>query len=262
MDQTMSSPMRRENDVRIAEARGLFKDADTVELKITVADTDRASAITALGLDVLDAELRQVVFFDTPDLTLDHHGIIVRARRVKKGGDAVIKLRPLAPRTLPYKLRHANGFKVEVDVTPDRIVCSGSLRAATGNGDIKKVLAGKRAIHKLFSAEQRAFFATRAPVGLELDALIPFGPINVARLKFPMKISAGHDAVAELWFYPDSSRILELSTKCASDEAFQVLAEGRAMLLDYGIQSAAEQQTKTRCALEYFARLHARPQTT
>jgi hypothetical protein len=258
----MSSPMLQENDVRIAEARSLFKDADSVELKLTVADDDRSSAIAALGLDVLDAELRQVVFFDTPDLTLDRGGIVVRARRARKGGDAVIKLRPLAPGTVSSKLRHANGFKVEIDVTPAGVVCSGSLKASAGNGDIKKVLAGKRAAHKLFSAEQRAFYAKYAPRGLELDALIPFGPINVAKLKFTMKISAGHDAVAELWFYPDSSRILELSTKCGCDEAFQVLAEARAMLLEHGIRSSPEQQTKTRCALEYFARLHAAPEPT
>lgn len=255
----MSSPMLLENDARIAEARSLFKDADSVELKMTVADGDRHSAITALGLDVLDAELRQVVFFDTPDLTLDHYGIIVRARRARKGGDSVIKLRPLAPGTVPSKLRHSHGFKVEVDVTPGGVVCSGSLKADAGNGDIRKVLAGKRAIHKLFSAEQRALYAKHAPGGLDMDGLIPFGPINVAKLKFTLEMSGGHDAVAELWFYPDSSRILELSTKCERDEVFQVLAEGRAMLLGRGIQSGAEQQTKTRKALEYFSRLHARP---
>jgi hypothetical protein len=256
----MSSPMPLVTDARIAEARSLFKDADSVELKMTVADGDRHSAITALGLDVLDAELRQVVFFDTPDLMLDRYGIILRARRARKGGDSVIKLRPLAPGTVPSKLRHSSSFKVEVDVTPGGVVCSGSLKADAGNGEIRKVLAGKRAIRKLFSAEQRALYAKHAPVGLDMDGLIPFGPINVARLKFTLEISGGHDAVAELWFYPDSSRILELSTKCARDEVFQVLAEGRAMLLDHGIQSAAEQQTKTRKALEYFSQLHARSQ--
>jgi hypothetical protein len=255
----MSTPMLQLNETRIAEARSLFKDAESVELKMTVADGDLYSATTALGLDVLDAELRQVVFFDTPDLTLDHAGIIVRARRARKGGDAVIKLRPLAPATVPAKLRHSSSFKIEVDVTPGGMVCSGSLKADTGNGEIKKVLAGKRAIHKLFSPEQRALYAKHAPEGLEMDALMPFGPINVAKLKFTLEISGGHNAVAELWFYPDSSRVLELSTKCGRDEAFQVLAEGRATLLSRGIRYAAEQQTKTRKALEYFARLHARP---
>ena len=32
--------------------------------------------------------------------------------------------------------------------------------------------------------------------------------------------------VAEMWLYPDGSRILELSTKCAPAEAFQTAAEG------------------------------------
>lgn len=256
----MSAHILQLNGTRIVEARSLFKDADSVELKMTVADSDRQSAVTALDLDVLDAELRQVVFFDTPNLTLNHSGIVVRARRARKGGDSVIKLRPLAPGTVSPKLRHSSSFKVEVDVTPGGVVCSGSLKAKAGNGEIKKVLAGKRAIHKLFSPEQRALYEKHAPDGPDLDALVPFGPINVAKLKFTLKISRGHDAVAELWFYPDSSRILELSTKCACDEAFQVLAEARAMLLGCGIQHAAAQQTKTRKALEYFSRLHARPQ--
>ncbi len=254
------SPIQQLNDARIAEARSLFKDADSVELKMTVADGDRYSAITALGLDVLDAELRQVVFFDTPDLTLDNAGIIVRARRARKSGDSVIKLRPLAPATVPSRLRHSSSFKIEVDVTPGGVVCSGSLKADADNGDIKKVLAGNRPVHKLFSHEQRALFAKHAPDGLDMDTLIPFGPINVARLKLTLKMSAGHDAVAELWFFPDSSRILELSTKCERDETFQVLAEGRAMLLGRGIQYAAEQQTKTHQALEYLSRLHSRKQ--
>ena len=47
-----------------------------------------------LDMDVLKAEIRQVVFFDTPDLRLSRAGVIVRARRTRKGGDAVIKLRP------------------------------------------------------------------------------------------------------------------------------------------------------------------------
>ena len=36
--------------------------------------------------------------------------------------------------------------------------------------------------------------------------------------------------MAELWFYPDGSRILELSTKCKPEEAFDVAARTRAYL--------------------------------
>jgi hypothetical protein len=57
----------------------------------------------------------------------------------------------------------------------------------------------------------------------------------------------------EAWFYPDGSRILELSTKCAPNEAFQAAAEARAFLSTQGISIAANQHTKTRTALDYFA---------
>jgi hypothetical protein len=44
-----------------------------------------------------------------------------------------------------------------------------------------------------------------------------------------------------------------LSTRCATNEAFQVAAEGRAFLTSRGVDLTAEQQPKTRKALEYFA---------
>ena len=49
--------------------------------------------------------------------------------------------------------------------------------------------------------------------------------------------AAGFDRrmVAELWTYPDGSRILELSTKCEPAEAFDVAAEARAFLAGRGI---------------------------
>jgi hypothetical protein len=60
-----------------------------------------------------------------------------------------------------------------------------------------------------------------------------------------------------VWFYPDGTRILELSTKCAPVEAFQVAAEARAFLEQRGVDLSGEQQTKTRTALEYFTSLVA-----
>jgi hypothetical protein len=58
--------------------------------------------------------------------------------------------------------------------------------------------------------------------------------------------------VAEMWLYPDGSRILELSTKCRPAEAFQVAAETRAYLLGQGIDISGGQRTKTRAALDFY----------
>ena len=58
--------------------------------------------------------------------------------------------------------------------------------------------------------------------------------------------------MAELWFYPDGTRILELSVKCMPDEAFNLAVATRTVLTRHGITLSGEQQTKTRKALRYF----------
>src|SRR5829696_8576496 len=93
---------RHLSDEDLARVIGLIKQSDTVELKVTVRQGDHISGVAALGMDPLDAQIRQVYFFDTPALTLYHHGVVVRARRVqKKGDDSVVKLRPVVPSELP-----------------------------------------------------------------------------------------------------------------------------------------------------------------
>ena len=254
----MSLKVRSSEDQQIAEALKRVEDVERVEFKLTVRDTERASAIEALDLDVLEAELRQVVFFDTPDLRLNRAGLVVRARRIRKGGDTTVKVRPVIVHALPGKLRRSRNFSVELDAMPGALVTSGSLSEEIGNDDIKDVLRGKRPIRKLFRPKQRSFYDEHAPRALELDALVPFGPINVARMKFVPRKFKGRELAAELWFYPDGSRLLEISTKCAPDETFQVLAECRALLSRHGISRDGPQETKTRKALDQFSKLYAR----
>lgn len=247
-----------QDDDQTAEAQRLLKDVERVEFKLTVADTERASAVEALGLDVLDAELRQVVFFDTPDLTLNRAGVVVRARRARKGGDTTIKLRPVSLDQIPKKLRRSSSFSIELDAMPGTLIRSGSLTDGVDKDDVREVLHGRRPIRKLFRQSQRSFYDDHSPRGLHLDSLVPFGPINVAKLKFVPRRFKRREAAAELWFYPDGSRLLEISTKCEPHEALQVLEDVRAMLAHHGISREGSQQTKTRKALDYFARLYAR----
>jgi hypothetical protein len=254
MSQTRETPQLTAE--QLSEMMKLAGSADTVELKLTVPDSDHRTTIQALEMDALDAQIRQVVFFDTPDLTLNEHGLVVRARRVQvKGDDSVVKLRPVVPETMAAELRANPSFGVEVDAMPGGFVCSASFKGKLGTSDVKEVLAGTRPVRKLFTKDQRAFYAAHAPAGLELDDLTPLGPIVVLKLKFA---PAGYNRrmVAEMWFYPDGSRILELSTKCLPGEAFQVAAESRVFLHDHGVDLSGEQQTKTRTALEFYSALN------
>jgi len=251
MTTTQATPVALSPE-QIAEMLDLLKDSDSVELKLTVPEHDQRSAVAALGMDPLAAQIRQVFFFETPDLALDKLGVVVRGRRIQgKGDDSVVKLRPVVPTELPAELRAATGFRVEVDALPGGFVCSGTLKRTLDVGEVKKTVAGERPVRKLFSKQQRAYFAEHAP-GIELDELATLGPIFVLKLRFTPE-ELGRRIVAELWIYPDGSRVLELSTRAATNEAFQVAAEARAFLGSRGIDLSGEQQTKTKKALEYFA---------
>ncbi|MEP7224925.1 MAG: adenylate cyclase [Actinomycetota bacterium] len=253
MATTARKPTRL-SDEDLARVLELAKQSDSVELKLTVPASDQRKAIVALELDPLEAQIRQVFFFDTPDLALNAAGVVVRARRIQgKGGDSVVKLRPVVPNELPESLRTSPNLVVEVDAMPGGYVCSAALKGRTDALTVRRAAAGDHPIRKLFSKEQRAFFAEHAVAGAGLDELAVLGPLFVLKLNFrPTELD--RRLVAELWFYPDGSRILELSTKCTAADAFQVAAESRAFLSGKGVDLSGEQQTKTKTALEFFSK--------
>jgi len=245
-------PPPRLSDAELEEMLALTRDADSVELKLTVPEAAHRSTVTGLGMDPLDAEIRQVYFFDTPDLSLDAQGVVVRARRIqRRDDDTVVKLRPVVPDQLPKDVRRSRNLVVEVDAMPGRYVCSAALKHRVGGTLVHDVAVGRKPIRRLYSKQQRRFFAANT-AGVELDDLSVLGPITILKLKFRPE-DFGRRMVAELWQYPDGSQILELSTKCAPTEAFQVAAEARAYLVAHGVDLSGDQQTKTRMALEYFS---------
>jgi hypothetical protein len=78
----MERAATRKSEARLSASNAsqviaLLKDVDSAELKLTV---------------------RRVFFFDTPDLSLNRHGLVVRAQRIqRRGEDSVVKLRPVEP---------------------------------------------------------------------------------------------------------------------------------------------------------------------
>jgi len=253
MSPDTSAPPTLSNEQFVQLVKTL-EDADSIELKLTVPESHQRSTVAALELDPLEAQIRQVFFFDTPELALDAQGVVVRARRIQgKGADSIVKLRPVVPGELPAELRRSGAFRVEVDALPGGFVCSGTLKGSPDQADVLRAATGELPLRKLFSKEQRQLFAAHARDGIDLDALTVLGPIFVLKLRlFPPQL--GRRLVAEMWFYPDGSRILELSTRAETGEAFQVAAEARAFLVERGIDLSGEQETKTKKALQYFAR--------
>ena len=143
-------------------------------------------------------------------------------------------------------------FGIEVDAMPGGFVCSASFKGVGDAAVTKPVSFGKAPIHKVFNKEQRAFYKAHAPEGLELDDLSVLGPIFVVKVRF-MPPELAHKLVAELWLYPDGSRIFELSTKCTPSDLIEVYTNVRHYLIERGVDRHGEQQTKTKKALEFFS---------
>ena len=62
------SPEQTLSDEQVREVLALTSGADSVELKLTMPQADRAANAQALDVDPLDGQIRQVFFFDTHDL--------------------------------------------------------------------------------------------------------------------------------------------------------------------------------------------------
>jgi hypothetical protein len=264
-DPVAASPGDRLTSDQLLEVMRLLRGSDTVELKATVHPAAHRATIQGLPMDPVEAQPRQVFFFDTPDLALNRAGVVVRARRVQGGrGDTVIKLRPVVPDDLPASLRKQADFNVEVDLLPGGFVCSASFKGRSDGAEIRRAVAGSTPLRKLFSKTQREFYRAHAPEGLDFDALVPLGPTFVLKARFDARLGDPkrphvQPLVAEMWLYPDGSRILELSTKCAPADTMGVAAETREYLVTHGVDLGGQQQTKTKTALEYYAAQLAAP---
>ena len=93
---------------------------------------------------------------------------------------------------------------------PGGFVCSATMKGSRPAGGAG-VRRGQPTLRKLFSKEQRRFSTDYAPPVVGLEDLTLLGPIFVLKLKFSPK-RLGRRMVAEMWLYPDSTRVLELST--------------------------------------------------
>ncbi|WP_232425070.1 adenylate cyclase [Pseudofrankia inefficax] len=230
----------------------LAPQADRVELKLLIPIDGHQETCDVLGIQFADAPAHRVYYLDTPDRQLHRRGVVARVRSIRhRPDDSVVKLRPVAPADVPSSLRRSKDFVVEIDGMPGSYVCSGALKTRLGSDDVESVMSDRRPLHALFSARQRALLAPRLPGGLTIDDLMVFGPVDARRRKLTL---SGFDRtlLAEQWTFPDRSQILELSTRCAPDQALKAAATTAAFLGTHGIDLTGPQQTKTLTTLKFF----------
>jgi hypothetical protein len=230
----------------------LAPQADRVELKLLIPIDGHQETCDVLGIQFADTPAHRVYYLDTPDRRLHRRGVVARVRSIRhRPDDSVVKLRPVAPAAVPSSLRRSKDFVVEIDGMPGSYVCSGALKSRLGSDDVESVMTDRRPLHALFSARQRALLVPRLPGGVTIDDLMVFGPVDARRRKLTL---TGFDRtlLAEQWTFPDRSQILELSTRCAPDQALKAAATTAAFLSTRGIGLTGPQQTKTLTTLKFF----------
>jgi hypothetical protein len=181
-------------------------------------------------------------------------GLVLRAREVKGGkDDSTVKIRPVDLQKLDDTWHRLKGFKIEADGVGHKLTRSASLSVERGDGEIKAVESGARAIEKLFSAEQVMLVEERSTARVDFKALEVLGPVralrwNVQHDGLPFRITA------EEWTLPDGRDLLDLSIRLPAAQASAASAAFDTFLKGLQLKPQSGQETKTRIALEFFAK--------
>ena len=192
----------RLSDDQLVELLNLTRGADSVELKLTVPLAGQRAAAEALGLDPLDGQIRLVCFFDTPELALYSHGLVVRGRRVQGATTTPSSsCGPWCPTSSRTSCASRPTSWSRSTRCPAASCAPARSRACRASAPCSDVVRGDAPLRKLLSKDQRALYAANAPEGIELDDLSLLGPIFVLKLK-GVPPGAGRKLVVELWLYP------------------------------------------------------------
>ena len=227
---------------------------DAVETKVTIRPDQELRAERAMELNEDTAEVRVLYFYDTPRLALCDAGVTLRARLVKgDDDDSTVKFRPVEAAKISEEWKQRKGFKLEADCVGDRVICSASLTVIQNRDEIDEVAKGKRPIAKLFSKEQERFLSEFSQGPVDFGTLRVLGPIRVLRWKLTQK-GFPHELTLEEWRLPDGEEIVEVSIKTSPQEALQARKDFESHLRKLKLDPEGAQETKTRTALNYFAK--------
>ena len=197
---------------------GLLSEADTAELKLTVPEEHGQR----LPVDRHSARHRPDGRIHPPGLLLRHSGPRPRCVRASWSAPAALRASPTTRwsscarsflPSFPTDLRARKSFGVEVDALPGGFVCSGSFKGGSSRTTLRPAIAGEGPLSQaLLQAPARLL--RRACAGGD-RVRRPRDPRPRARAQAQVHAARATTGrlVVELWFYPDGSRILELSTQ-------------------------------------------------
>jgi hypothetical protein len=217
------------------------QDRCNVEIKILLSPDETPAAVAALKLK--NETAGRVYFFDTSDLDLLAHGLIIRLRQ-GSDGDLTIKVRPSAGTKTVAPSDIGEGFDCEVDLI-------GGVR--TPSYTVRTRYAARRLpetgsdVLKLLDAEQEKLLK-QAQTSVDWGRVKRIADIQATT--WQTKSQPGFSKLTlEFWEW-SGGKILEVSTKVGPDAATSANAELQQLLKAKGLSLNTVQQAKTRMVLE------------
>jgi hypothetical protein len=230
---------------------GLDPSIDSVEIKVTAGPDDSERASRAFALDGAVASRRRVYFFDTTALSLFGTGIILRVRRIADDDDdSTAKLRPVVPSRVAKRWRDMEGFKLEVDVVGDKLVCTASLSARQARDEIENAVRAQR-VRRLFARRQESLLDELGTAAVEWKELHVLGPVEVHRwVVTPREL--GQEVTVDRWHLAEGLEWLQMSIRVEPAVARAAHGSFTRFLHARRIATDAGQETMTRTVLEHL----------
>ena len=228
---------------------------DAVEIKLTIRPDQELRRRAGMEVDEDTAEVRLIYFYDTPDLDLFEAGVVLRARLVRgDADDSTVKFRPVEAASIAERLaERLKGFKLEADWVGDdrsaprrlryRSSATRSTRSRREAGHRQVVLQGPGALPQRASTKGRSISANCASW-----ARFECCAGSQSHETFPLRADArGMEASGRR----GAGRGLDQRrpTKRARPKR-----SSTRICASSGLDPEGAQETKTRTALEYFAR--------
>ena len=210
------------------------------EAKLLVSPSNVRTSVTALHAGT-ESE-RQIYLFDTEDLQLLLHGVILRLR-TGAGSDLTVKLR-WDDRNLRQAPESGESMKCETDLVGSAALSSYSLARRWKHKSIPRT--GEE-LHAALSAAQLRFLAA---AGITIDWHRVKRIAEIRATEWQVRGNGSLKEVSiELWEWP-SGKVLELSSKADDRESGQsTLAILRRMALASGLTLRLDQEPKTSTVL-------------
>lgn len=217
------------------------------EAKLLISSTQTQQALAALHAGKPSSRL--VYLYDTDQLDLLSHGLMVRLRAGEQG-DLTLKLRSNAKEACACPSEGGEAAKCEADLVGSDILTSYSIRKDWKG--LSFPTTGEQ-VHSALSAEQLKVLRA-AGISVDWPRVKRKAEIQstdwTARPSGPLK-----KVTIELWEWPGGT-ILELSTKADLQKGTVVLRELRALAENSGLSVPQNQIAKTSLVLHASSESH------